>query len=178
MSMQLNLKADCEKYTDDFENYAKVKPSTYLLIAKHKHELLQEIGDDHYRAIAKRNRLDYEEWMWAALDEGPMTGAQRIKRQQKTLNQTKEYLAFASKSTDLHIRKDALKRMANMYVEISQGAPPFGAAEDEVFATTAELELLGDLEIEDNEKSDLYWLRKFSRARAVYFVKKMREVGL
>ena len=46
-----------------------------------------------------------------------------------------------------------------------------------MFGTPEDLELIGALEIEDNEKNDLFWLRKFSRARAMSFFVEMKALG-
>ena len=83
---------------------------------------------------------------------------------------------LAFKSSDIHLKRDSLKRLANVYIEISHGLPPFGPADSEIFAIRADLEATTQLEIDDNEKNDLYWLRKFSKVRGVYYIEKMRDL--
>jgi hypothetical protein len=94
-----------------------------------------------------------------------------------TSDRTKEMVSFAQNTVDAELKRDAYKRLMNIYLEIGEGPPPFGSGQDEeIFATEAELDTVSPLNVEDYEKSDLYWLRKFSRARAMYFYKKMTAV--
>ena len=127
---------------------------------------------DFYKALARRFRLDLDEWFEAHQDDSPVSGIKKFKKLQKKLNLIKEYLDCSKKSLDIHLTRDAYKRLANMYIEISQGPPPFGNADEEVFASKEDLELTTQLEIQDNEQNDLSWLRKFSKARALFFIAK------
>lgn len=161
MSMQLNLKADTEKFSEEFEDLAK------------------ESGDDHLRAIARRTSLDCQEWLQSLERDEVLTGVQRLKQCQKVLEKTKEMVAFAKNTLDVELKRDAYKRIMNVYLDIGQGPPPFGSKGDvEIFATEAELDAVNPLDIEDNEKSDLFWLRKFSRVRALHYFKKMKELAV
>ena len=66
----------------------------------------------------------------------------------------------------------------NVYLEIGQGEPPFKTGENEVFATLSELELISPEDVADFEKNDLFWLRKFSRARGLFYFYKLKTLGL
>ena len=84
---------------------------------------------------------------------------------------------MAENLKDAHLHRDALKRIANVYLEIARGAPPFGPInEPEIFSTIEELDLLSIEVVEENEAVDLIWLRKFSKARGIYHFRKMREL--
>ena len=87
------------------------------------------------------------------------------------------YLKIAQKLNDIHINRDAWKKLANVYIEIASGEPPFGSnGGTEVFAAIEDLEPFSPEVVEENERLDLMWLRKFSKARSIYCFRKMREL--
>jgi hypothetical protein len=162
LSMQLYLKSDCEKYTEELEDHAK------------------ELGEPFQIALAIRWRLDYDEWILQTSADTPNeSGGARIKRLKGILDQTKSYLSFTEKTSDILLQRDATKRVMNAYLEIGQGPPPFGpATEEEHFASLDELDLISPEDVQDFEKQDLFWLRKFSRARGMFFFRKMKDLGI
>ena len=77
-----------------------------------------------------------------------------------------------------HIIRDAWKKIVNIYIEIARGEPPFGSGDNtEVFAAIEDLDMFPPEVVEEKERLDLLWLRKFSKARSVHCFRKMREVN-
>ena len=86
------------------------------------------------------------------------------------------YLKRAEKSKDLHLSRDAWKKITNVYIQIAQCEPPFGSdSNKEVFASILELQSFSPEVVDENERTDLVWLRKFSKARSIYCFQKMSE---
>ena len=90
----------------------------------------------------------------------------------------KDYVRYAKMCPDIHIQRDALKRLANTYIEIDSSPDPFGGGDGQEVERGSEesLALFGALEIEELEETDLAWLKKFSRVRGVLFFREMRDI--
>ena len=127
----------------------------------------------------------------------------RLERLQELLILCKDYLSFAEATGDVHLRRDALKRLVNCYSDISQVPNPETSAdaigtgdvvsecnakytsegllippEQQNFGTEREFKVFGAKEIEDYEKRDIIWLRRFSRLRAASYFKLMSRIEL
>merc|ERR1711871_411636 len=99
-------------------------------------ETSQELEDPFQSALAMRWRLDFNDWRLNTFADVPSeNGHQKLKRLKGLLDQTKVYQEMTEKISDVHLKRDAIKRVMNVYLEIGQGEPPFKTGETEVFAT-------------------------------------------
>jgi len=152
VGMLINAKRDVETYVSHMEHLAKT-------LSKNPNE-----SDPHYLALSKRFRLDYEEWT-ALAQQGP--DRKLIRLCNEILPISKEYVKFAEMTKDSTLKRDALKRLMNTYIEISN--VPANSLED-VLPIPGSLEKLESLfsvsEIELKERTEPDWIRQYGRARA------------
>ena len=171
LSTQLIIKSDTDKYTNQFVNYAI------------------KINDPLYIAIAKRYRIDYEEWdlsnqvsgesiiknmQGGKLTVGPSVLIKHLTALQSLLLQIKEFINYAEKSHDLHLIYDSYKRCINMYMEIATMPNPYG--DDTDYANENEIHQYDELEIENLSENEPSWLRRFSKILALRIHDKMNAM--
>jgi hypothetical protein len=72
-------------------------------------------NDVHYIALAKRFRLDYEEWDTPTF----LLPDKLLQRLMDLLLVAKDYVKAAELCCDWNLRKDAYKRIINIFIDIS-----------------------------------------------------------
>lgn len=172
--------------------------------------------DPHYVALVKRFRLDFEDWDLPFLPAP--TPEKRVARLMVMLSVAKAYYAAAEQTKDIQMQRDSVKRLANLYIEISNSdltekkaekierkrekpkrydddddgderpvsngvndvaqQPQKGStAADESVGTLLQLQALNEQEIEEKEKSDVAWVKKFGRLRAMQTVERLKDLA-
>lgn len=156
--------------------------------------------DYHYLAISKRFKLQYEQWISI------------VSRSEKKFHHfvsiilptAKEYAKYALLGKDIVMKRDALKQLMNIYIEISRlpckkddESKPTGTSspvsrktglskvdnnyENEWLSTSflsiQELELqYKPHEIEEKESTNPFWVRHVSKARALQILRQMKSL--
>eukprot|EP01041_Mallomonas_annulata_P006888 gene6888-13966_t len=141
---QLNLRKECTGYVDSFETYAA------------------RVGDPEYIALSKKYRYDVEEWSNSAAQL--TTSVAKLRRCLLLLGHAKAYHRAADRTKDFQLQRDAIKRVMNVFSEVSQVPDSTGMNLDA--GSQQELDKLSPDEIEEKEKTDIYWLRRFALLRA------------
>jgi hypothetical protein len=160
---QLNLSRECgmaisvmEAILVDLQTYS-VPPTAEPLLA----------------AITCRCKLDLEEWMMP-LD---IAMEKKVQRLLSDLQTAKQYYAHAEKAADVQLQRDALKRIINIYVEAS--GTPMARGEDPIADGSMESLMLYNVrDIEEREKVDTIFLRKFGKLRALAYLKKLKFLAV
>lgn len=136
-------------------------------------DLAERVGDGQFIALSKKFRLDLEDWITSM--NPPMTSASKMRRLQSILVHAKAFVNSSEAVADLQIRKDALKRLMNVYVEMAQ-VPLDGSLDVEELGTQQELDDLTIQAVESFEAADVNWLRRFAKCRAGEVLERMLHV--
>ena len=153
------------------------------------------VFDSNFSALVKRFRLDFEEW---DISEDMISGARKkIGRWMLMLKVAKEYVTEAESSGDVLLRRDAIKKICNCYMEIVQ-APltdkPKGGGnphrkvtsagggddddvDDEEPVNESTLLKLGEEIIEEYETEDPAWIKRFGKLRAQHFASRLKYIS-
>ena len=158
LCMHQGLRTEANTYIAEFETLAAI------------------MGLPRPLALARKFRADFEEWHGEATQ--PLTASQsmKFKRLQALLRHLRLYYDAARVCHDDNIHRDACKKLMNAYIEISNTPDPLGTPPRE-FATEFELAALTPMQVLAGEESDILLLKQFSKARAKYFLRKMKEIG-
>jgi hypothetical protein len=110
ISVQLNMKLEARAHIEKMHHI-----SLSLSVKRAGVNNIQN-NDIHYLALSKRFLLDYTEWKSysASLNED-----QKLMRLMELLQVAKDYEKIASKSFDYHLKRDSLKKIINIFVEIN-----------------------------------------------------------
>lgn len=110
ISVQLNMKLEARAHIDKMHHL-----SQSLSIKRVGMNNMQN-DDIHYLALSKRFLLDYMEWKSYSTS---LNADQNLMRLMELLQVAKEYEKIASKSYDYHLKRDSLKKIINIFVEIN-----------------------------------------------------------
>lgn len=127
-------------------------------------------------ALARKFRVDYEEWLMEATTASTTPSQVRLKKIQSLLGYVKEYYAAAKECDDFNLYRDACKRLMNIYVDISNIPDPLGTPPREM-GTLEELTLFTATQIEESEATDILWMKLYSKARAIIFMRELKTIG-
>lgn len=111
-------------------------------------------NDVHYIALAKRFRLDYEEWDTPTF----LLPDKLLQRLMDLLLIAKDYVKAAELCCDWNLRKDAYKRIINIFSDISNVPQPPNE-EPIKFETIEKLKYFNDEDVNDKETSSPSWTR-------------------
>ena len=167
---QLNLRRDCELAIETLE----------IITADMRH--FTQNMDHTYVAIARRCRYDLEEWKIPS-GSSPEGLANKLLA---LLGHAKTYLSSVEKTNDKLLLRDALKRLMNIYADFSslpypdvqpsgytlgpgESYPPAPGDKDMLASFTA-------AEVNEKEKTDPLWLRRFGRAKAALLLERYKQV--
>ena len=81
------------------------------------------------------------------------------------------------KTNDIHMQKNAIKRIMNLFIEVAQTPEPSGMPNLKE-ACRDDLDDLTHDEIDEKENSDIFWLRRYAHIRAKYYFEKMKDLKL
>ena len=126
--------------------------------------------------LAKKFRMDYEEWLSDATTPSTMPSQTKLKKAQALLVHCKSYYVSSKNSGDLNLIRDACKRLMNLFIDISNIPDPLGTPPREM-GSVNQLAEFTDFQVEENESSDILWMKLFSRARAVNLMRELRSIG-
>ena len=146
IAAQIGIKEQVAKHVEMMENLVM---SLKLINTRN----LQN-GDVHYIALAKRFRLDYEEWDTPTF----LLPDKLLQRLMDLLQIAKDYLNAAEICCDWNLKKDAYKRIINIFCDISNIPQPQNEAPI-VFETTEKLKYFSEEDINDRETSSPSWTR-------------------
>lgn len=162
ISAQLNMRKECSAHVTQLEQLA--------MSLRDAHPRNGQNNDFFYIAMAKKLRYDLEEWNLSAISFPD----KRLEHMLVMLGMAKEYVKYASYSVDVHVRRDAYKKLINTYLDISNAPLPTGA---EVLppGTLEKLLNYSPKDIEEREARNTSWTKQFARVRAEQFLKKFKE---
>ena len=162
ISAQLNMRKECSAHVAQLEQLASSLRET--------HPRNGQNNDFFYLAIAKKLRYDIEEWNLSAIN----FPEKRLEHLLVMLGVAKDYLLYAKYSIDVHVRRDAYKKLINTYLDISNAPLPTGS---EVLppGTLDKLSNYSAKDIEEREVRNVMWTKQFARVRAEQFLKKFKE---
>lgn len=126
----------------------------------------------YYTAIAIRMRMDYEEWSVPDLVSDGWILTFYVNKQ---LPLAKKYLKCCEELSDVIMQRDALKRMMNIYLEVS--SIPLSEDHDEKSQTLSQLGDVSESVVEENEANNPEWLQKNGHLRATACLHKMQQLG-
>lgn len=196
----VGIQSTCDKYSALTTPGTAVSTTSAAPAAGAKGVLKIANNDPHYAALVKRFRLDFEEW--DNVEDAVSAPKKKLARLLLSLQTAKEYLALADASHNIHLKRDALRRISNIYLEIVRAptaaghgaagrpAPVPGTARSTETATVVseaesvmpeegtlpELLELPEDEIEAKEKEDYKFVKKFGKVRACQFVARLRKL--
>ncbi len=162
ISAQLNMRKECAAHVTQLEQLA--------MSLRDPHPRSGQNNDFFYIAIAKKLRYDLEEWNLSAIS----FPEKRLEHLLVMLGVAKDYVKYAKYSIDVHVRRDAYKKLINTYLDISNAPLPTGS---EVLppGTLEKLSNYSAKDIEEREGRNTMWTRQFARVRAEQFLKKFKE---
>lgn len=141
--------------------------------------------DGRYQALVRRFRVDFEEW-----DRGQQvmgfTSEKKSVLLMGSLSAAKEYYHAAAKVGEQQLLRDALRKLANIYLEISQvdiietkKRNELQGDDDVKIVPLAEgtrelLEAYSQQEVDELEKKDVAWVKRFGKALAARTMRRLR----
>jgi hypothetical protein len=139
-------------------------------------DLAANLSQPRTIALAKKFRVDYEEWLGDATTPSTAPSQAKLKRMQALLGFVKAYYEAGKVCEDNNLHRDSCKRLMNMYTDISNIPDPLGTPPREL-STLEDLVMYTDTQIEENEQNDILWMKGFSRARAIVVMREMKRIG-
>jgi hypothetical protein len=136
-------------------------------------------GAEGYATLIARLRFDYELWN---IPPGLERDNLLLHLVTKVLPCAKMYLKRTQQGfADIQMHRDALKKLSNLFIQISNIPaesyilPAVEQADKrEGPATLEKLNKLTEEAIEAKDNSDVMWVKKYARIRALLYAKKMR----
>lgn len=146
VSAQLGIKDKVGKHVETMENL--------VMSLKLTNTRNLQNGDVNYIALAKRFRLDFEEWDTPTF----LLPDKLLQRLMDLLQIAKDYLKAAESSCDWNLKKDAYKKMINLFCDICN-VPQAQNEAPIVFETSEKLKYFSEDDINDKETSSPSWTR-------------------
>lgn len=143
----------------------------YIYITKFEF-IANNYGDPYYHALSIRFRLDYCEWVGSYHTFNTLIV---LPNEIICMHICKKYYHISELTMDIHLRRDAIKKLINSYINIAN-ATFDGYTDMEYFSfsrskerSIEKLSLFTAKEIEEKEVSDVFWMKEFSYARSLFF---------
>jgi hypothetical protein len=208
---QLALRKDCGQHVKKMEDVMKLiyansdrpiqqQQQASTNAAKQQVPVRTTVYDPALAALVKRFRLDFEEWDIS--EDMISTARKKINRYLDALHIAKEYVHEAELSCDLQLRRDSIKKICNLYMEIVKA--PMADAPKETSRSTmvknkqahaavtedgddddedrdtppteSQLAKFSEEAIEEYETEDPLWVKRFGKLRALQFASRLQHL--